>query len=158
MKECREDEFLCLNRAHCIPRRWRCDDVLDCMDHSDEENCGQGPGPPVQAPKNNQSAVYESQRSVLFFANSFLFCRHLSGAFFCRADEFICNNTLCKLHTWVCDGKDDCGDNSDEDADMCGGLTLSLTAFFLFVCVFVFRLLKAADGYFITHAHTHTLH
>uniref|UniRef100_A0A3Q1FTS4 Low density lipoprotein receptor-related protein 1Ba n=1 Tax=Acanthochromis polyacanthus TaxID=80966 RepID=A0A3Q1FTS4_9TELE len=79
VKECREDEFLCLNRAHCIPRRWRCDDVLDCMDHSDEENC----------------------------------------AFFCRADEFICNNTLCKLHTWVCDGKDDCGDNSDEDIDMC---------------------------------------
>lgn len=42
MKECREDEFLCLNRAHCIPRRWRCDDVFDCMDHSDEENCSQG--------------------------------------------------------------------------------------------------------------------
>ncbi|KAM9364417.1 LOW QUALITY PROTEIN: low-density lipoprotein receptor-related protein 1B-like [Pholidichthys leucotaenia] len=82
VKECREDEFLCLNRAHCIPRRWRCDDVLDCMDHSDEENCSQ-------------------------------------GAFFCRADEFICNNSLCKLHTWVCDGKDDCGDNSDEDTDMC---------------------------------------
>lgn len=42
VKECREDEFLCLNRAHCIPRRWRCDDVFDCMDHSDEENCSQG--------------------------------------------------------------------------------------------------------------------
>lgn len=42
VKECREDEFLCLNRAHCIPRRWRCDDVFDCMDHSDEENCNQG--------------------------------------------------------------------------------------------------------------------
>uniref|UniRef100_A0A096LXY3 EGF-like domain-containing protein n=1 Tax=Poecilia formosa TaxID=48698 RepID=A0A096LXY3_POEFO len=85
VKECREDEFLCLNRAHCIPRRWRCDDVLDCMDHSDEENCNH-------------------------------------GTFFCRADEFICNNTLCKLHTWVCDGKDDCGDNSDEDAEMCAKL------------------------------------
>ncbi|XP_071403359.1 low-density lipoprotein receptor-related protein 1B-like, partial [Centroberyx affinis] len=85
VKECREDEFLCLNRAHCIPRRWRCDDVFDCVDHSDEENCSQ-------------------------------------GAFFCRADEFICNNTLCKLHTWVCDGKDDCGDNSDEDTDMCAKL------------------------------------
>uniref|UniRef100_A0A3P9M179 Low density lipoprotein receptor-related protein 1Bb n=1 Tax=Oryzias latipes TaxID=8090 RepID=A0A3P9M179_ORYLA len=82
VKECREDEFLCLNRAHCIPRRWRCDDVLDCMDHSDEEDCSH-------------------------------------GATFCRADEFICNNTLCKLHIWVCDGKDDCGDNSDEDIDMC---------------------------------------
>lgn len=43
-----------------------------------------------------------------------------AGAYFCRADEFICNNTLCKLQTWVCDGKDDCGDNSDEDAGMCG--------------------------------------
>lgn len=42
VKECREDEFLCLNRAHCIPRRWRCDAVFDCMDHSDEENCSQG--------------------------------------------------------------------------------------------------------------------
>lgn len=43
-----------------------------------------------------------------------------AGAYFCRADEFICNNTLCKLQTWVCDGKDDCGDSSDEDAGMCG--------------------------------------
>lgn len=48
----------------------------------------------------------------------------LAGGFFCRADEFICNNTLCKLHTWMCDGKDDCGDNSDEDTDMCGGWNL----------------------------------
>lgn len=48
VKECREDEFLCLNRAHCIPRRWRCDDVLDCMDHSDEENCDQGASRPKQ--------------------------------------------------------------------------------------------------------------
>lgn len=46
----------------------------------------------------------------------------ISGIFFCRPDEFICNNTLCKLHAWVCDGKDDCGDNSDEDTEMCGGL------------------------------------
>lgn len=45
VKECREDEFLCLNRAHCIPRRWRCDEVFDCMDHSDEENCSQGRRP-----------------------------------------------------------------------------------------------------------------
>lgn len=65
----------------------------------------------------------------------------IAGAFFCRADEFICNNTLCKLHTWVCDGKDDCGDNSDEDIDMCGGLKLSLARFPL----------KTIDAYFIRH-------
>lgn len=44
----------------------------------------------------------------------------ITGAFFCRPDEFVCNNTLCKLHSWVCDGEDDCGDNSDEDAELCG--------------------------------------
>lgn len=54
-----------------------------------------------------------------WFLRSSVF-RVIAGAFFCRPDEFICNNTLCKLQTWVCDGKDDCGDNSDEDADMCG--------------------------------------
>jgi len=42
VKECREDEFLCKNHAHCIPKRWRCDDVFDCVDHSDEETCGHG--------------------------------------------------------------------------------------------------------------------
>lgn len=62
----------------------------------------------------------------------------IAGAFFCRADEFICNNTLCKLHTWVCDGKDDCGDNSDEDIDMCGGCRLSVTeaCFWSSWCIF----------------------
>lgn len=42
VKECREDEFLCRNHAHCVPKRWRCDDVFDCVDHSDEENCDHG--------------------------------------------------------------------------------------------------------------------
>lgn len=42
------------------------------------------------------------------------------GGNICRADEFLCNNSLCKLHFWVCDGEDDCGDNSDEAPDLCG--------------------------------------
>lgn len=41
----------------------------------------------------------------------------------------------------MCDGKDDCGDNSDEDIDMCGGLKLSLARFPL----------KTIDAYFIRH-------
>lgn len=80
--------------------------------------------------------VLVSDAAMFFFVQSVIqrswqLTDVVSGAFFCRADEFICNNTLCKLHTWVCDGKDDCGDNSDEDADMCGGLKLSLTNTFL---------------------------
>lgn len=43
-----------------------------------------------------------------------------AGSLACRSDEFVCNNTLCKLLVWLCDGEDDCGDNSDEDSHMCG--------------------------------------
>lgn len=57
-------------------------------------------------------------QNIHFFKNQFNVV--YSDAFFCRPDEFICNNTLCKLHVWVCDGEDDCGDNSDEDPEMCG--------------------------------------
>ncbi|XP_028834762.1 low-density lipoprotein receptor-related protein 1B-like isoform X3 [Denticeps clupeoides] len=85
VRECKEDQFLCQNRAHCIPQRWRCDGILDCVDHSDEDSCDH-------------------------------------GGHICHPDEFICNNTLCKLHIWVCDGEDDCGDNSDEDPEMCAKL------------------------------------
>lgn len=60
----------------------------------------------------------------------FFFCliSFLPGGSICRADEFLCNNSLCKLHFWVCDGEDDCGDNSDEVAEMCG-MTLNFSVF-----------------------------
>lgn len=38
---CEFDQFKCKN-GHCIPMRWRCDADADCMDGSDEENCGTG--------------------------------------------------------------------------------------------------------------------
>lgn len=47
----------------------------------------------------------------------------------CPLDEFQCNNTLCKPLGWKCDGEDDCGDNSDEDAEHCGENQCVLSAF-----------------------------
>lgn len=55
------------------------------------------------------------------------FLLYNKGGNICRADEFLCNNSLCKLYFWVCDGQDDCGDNSDEAPDMCGIVFLWLS-------------------------------
>ena len=43
----------------------------------------------------------------------------------CPNDHFICRNKRCLLPSFKCDGKDDCGDNSDEN-DGCIGICMSL--------------------------------
>lgn len=50
----------------------------------------------------------------------------------CFHDEFQCNNTLCKPLNWMCDGEDDCGDNSDENPAECGEIC-RVSPFGLFV-------------------------
>lgn len=51
---------------------------------------------------------------IVSFLSSFLPVGRL-----CPNDEFQCNNTLCKPLAWKCDGEDDCGDNSDENPEVC---------------------------------------
>lgn len=36
---CKKDSFLCRN-GRCISEKKRCDDVNDCFDSSDEQDCG----------------------------------------------------------------------------------------------------------------------
>lgn len=37
---CANDEFQC-HTLHCIPMAAHCDGLVDCIDQSDEANCGQ---------------------------------------------------------------------------------------------------------------------
>lgn len=37
---CRSYEFSCATVGQCVPQAWRCDGETDCMDGSDEQQCG----------------------------------------------------------------------------------------------------------------------
>lgn len=43
------------------------------------------------------------------------------GQHTCEANSFQCQTGHCIPKRWVCDGDDDCQDDSDEDPKHCGG-------------------------------------
>jgi len=49
------------------------------------------------------------------------------GGRYCPETRFQCNNNFCVFNTDVCDGSDDCGDNSDEAPSVCSTLTCDAT-------------------------------
>lgn len=53
-------------------------------------------------------------------------CLSLEGHHTCEANSFQCHTGHCIPQRWMCDGDDDCQDDSDEDPRYCG--TLSDTA------------------------------
>lgn len=87
---CSEWLFRC-NNGKCIPYWWKCDNVMDCEDGSDEEQCG-----------TLTPAIAKTNTSIVTPKNM------------CPQHYFQCNSGLCIEDSWVCDEIFDCDTGEDE--------------------------------------------
>ena len=104
--KCLVDEFNC-TKGGCIPKSWKCDGQSDCEDGSDE---------PETCRKCRKSHSLSLFFSVFFSLSIVSFLIPAEPT--CWSDRFRCANGRCISQSWICDGDDDCGDNSDEDQSL----------------------------------------
>uniref|UniRef100_W4VRP1 Sortilin-related receptor n=1 Tax=Corethrella appendiculata TaxID=1370023 RepID=W4VRP1_9DIPT len=93
---CHDWMFKCANDK-CVPFWWKCDDVNDCGDNSDEIGCANTVGSSTTTaapiPKHNSTIQ-----------------KHCNPS-----NEFQCNNGGCISSRYVCDMYPDCAQGEDED-------------------------------------------
>ncbi|CAF0965339.1 unnamed protein product [Rotaria sordida] len=122
---CPYNQLLCNghNEIKCYSSKQRCDGIWDCISGDDELGCLPSSCPttfacndPLHMPSDQPRCYTWSERCN---GNSFCVnrideknCTH----WWCNSNNgtFLCKNFNCIYETWICDGTNDCGDNSDE--------------------------------------------
>uniref|UniRef100_A0A8C2IBE8 Low density lipoprotein receptor-related protein 2a n=1 Tax=Cyprinus carpio TaxID=7962 RepID=A0A8C2IBE8_CYPCA len=128
-RSCTESEYRCDN-LHCIPDRWVCDHDNDCEDNSDERDCELRTCHPGYFQCGSGHCIAERFKCDAV-------CVHISAtrypnSTYCPPFLFECKNHVCVQQHWICDGDNDCGDNSDEELHLC--LDISCDPPFRFRC------------------------
>ncbi|XP_078381129.1 uncharacterized protein LOC144663915 isoform X2 [Oculina patagonica] len=139
-KTCSSSQFTCRD-GRCIPFSWHCDGDNDCGDFSDEQHChyttpSTPSTQPWTRPTTCRSWEYKCNNSYCIYqldaCDGIDDCGDNSDEWFCATTptpahnattppfwlchfwEFTCTNGRCINNGYRCDGRDDCGDNSDE--------------------------------------------
>ncbi|KAI9555097.1 hypothetical protein GHT06_017612 [Daphnia sinensis] len=118
--DCRSDEFQC-DDGSCVGRHFRCDNVPDCSDASDEDNCSLTP--PCSWPNPFRCGDGSCIDAGTQRCNGVADCADSSDetdcAFQCPSNEFRCTDGTCIDIRRKCDGYADCRDRSDEINCIC---------------------------------------
>ncbi|BET02800.1 low-density lipoprotein receptor [Nesidiocoris tenuis] len=124
---CHPGQFQCDN-ANCTHPSHICNGIDECGDRSDEKDCNnyncmesQFKCPPTA--NTTGKCIFKTSR-----CNGYKDCPGGEDEANCKemcreAERFPCSNGHCIPVVWVCDGSDDCGDNSDEKQTMCAERT-----------------------------------
>ncbi|CAF0885223.1 unnamed protein product [Rotaria sp. Silwood1] len=119
---CTSNEFTCKSDGRCIPLNWKCDQIKDCLDGSDElEGYCQYK---CMDTMNTFQCSHEQCIDITHRCDGLPDCRDGSDEVNCSyiipCKEYECpKSKLCIPKSWICDGTVDCGheDDSDESGD-----------------------------------------